>query len=308
MAFELQSSPEQKTGGRVDSGRRSDSVVLTESPQPTKPPPWKILVVADFYLSELATGLFSVSALGDLIAHHVFGAASQIGYLAAFPLIMVDLICLIADLGDPLRFHHMLRVVNLKSPMSTGMWILASFTVLSFISMCLAAAAFAFSAPELTEARIVVAGVGLAPALFVGCYKGVMLSATAQPVWKQMRWLGAELVSSAMLMGVAGLLMVALFLPVPPAVPGFVLAQKVLLLVNLAFTLLSAYYIVHAILRREDYLRITVYTLLACAGWILPLILTFLGNVEPLATAASLILASTAVLRLDLIMLPHRLS
>ena len=35
---------------------------------------------------------------------------------------------LIADLGRPERFHHMLRVVKLKSPMSVGAWAIMGFS------------------------------------------------------------------------------------------------------------------------------------------------------------------------------------
>jgi hypothetical protein len=202
----------------------------------------------------------------------------------------------------------MLRVMNLKSPMSSGMWVLSVYAALSFICMCLAAAGLATDAPAIAEVRTIIAGIGLAPALFVGSYKGVMLSATAQPAWKDLRWLGAELVSSAALMGVAGLLMVALFLPVLRAVPGLALAQKVLLFVNLAFTLHYFNCIIRTVWRKHAYFRILGYTLLLAAVWILPLILSFLGGVEFLAAAACLILSGTLILRLDLIMLPHRIA
>jgi Ni/Fe-hydrogenase subunit HybB-like protein len=297
MAFELQSSPEQ-----------TPPTAVSEFPQPTKPPPWKGLIVADLYLSESATGFFVVSAVGDLIAPNVFGPIARVGYLAAFPLILIDLICLVADLGDPRRFHHMLRVVNLRSPMSTGMWVLTIFAALSFICMCLAAVDLAINIPGIAAARAILGGIGIAPALFVGGYKGVMLSATAQPLWRRLRWLGAELVSSAILMGAAGLLIVALFLPVPDAVPGFVLAQKALLFVNLAFTLHFFSEMISAAIRARSYFRIAEYALLLCIGWILPLIFTFLNGAIFLTLAACLILSSAVALRYDLVMAPHRQS
>ena len=36
---------------------------------------------------------------------------------------------LVLDLGDPLRFHHMLRVFKPSSPMSLGTWSLAAYSL-----------------------------------------------------------------------------------------------------------------------------------------------------------------------------------
>lgn len=201
----------------------------------------------------------------------------------------------------------MLRVVYLRSPMSTGMWILAVFSALSFICMYLAAAGLATGAPAVAGVRTIIAGIGFAPALFVDSYKGVMLSATAQPAWKELRWLGAELVSSAALMGVAGLLIVAICLPNLQAVLGLALAQKVLLILNLVLTLHYFNYITRAALQKRRYFRTLGYALLLVAGWVSPLILSFHGGVEFLA-AACLILSSAVALRFDLIMLPHQIA
>src|SRR5437763_912637 len=127
MAFEIPKSGE------------SPVRAMTNYPRPTKPPPWHYLIVSDLFLSELSSGIFIVAALGDLISQQVYGEAARIGYLLAFPVILADLICLVLDLGDPGRFHHMLRVFNLKSPMSTGMWVLSTYSLFGFICFILAA-------------------------------------------------------------------------------------------------------------------------------------------------------------------------
>lgn len=294
MAFELATAPKQ-----------TPVAPLAALPQPTKPPPWELLIVADLFLSELASGLFIVSALGDLIAQDMFGPAARIGYIMAFALISADLVCLVADLGDPLRFHHMLRVINLKSPMSVGMWVLGPFAGLSFLCMALAAVNLTIANQGVASARAIIGGIGIVPALFVGGYKGVMLSSTAQPVWKELRWLGAELASSASLLGVAGLMLVALFLPVPGARPGLLLAQKVLLFVSLG---LSIEYIGVASLRelrRAKYSGLAKYALLVGVQWVVPLILSFIGGFALIAAASCLILLAGPALRYDLVMLPH---
>jgi len=172
MDFEAPASPDQRP---VHAAARF--------PLPTKPPPWEYLIAGDLLLSELSSGIFVAAALGDLVAQNVYGEAARIGYLLAFPIIVVDLICLVLDLGQPIRFHHMLRVCKFSSPMSTGMWVLGFYSFVSFICFIFAAV----DLPILHEPRAIAGGVGLAAAFFVGGYKGVMLSATAQPVWKDSR-------------------------------------------------------------------------------------------------------------------------
>jgi hypothetical protein len=293
MDFEIPTSP-----------RQSPVRAVARFPQPTKPPPWEYLIVGDLFLSELSSGLFVVSAIGDLIARNVYGEAARIGYLLAFPIILADLICLVLDLGDPIRFHHMLRVFKFSSPMSTGMWALGVYALLSFICFMFAA----INLPILYEPRAIVAGVGLAPALFVGGYKGVMLSATAQPVWKDSRWLGAELVTSAGLLGIAGLMLVTLFLAVPSALPGLRLAQIVMLLVNLGFSAIFMVDLARTLDGRERSRHLGLLAAALGIAWVAPIVLTFVGGLWPLTAAACLIIAGAVVVRFDLVMLPHKVA
>ena len=293
MDFEIPTSPNQ-----------SPVHAVARFPQPTKPPPWAYLIVGDLLLSELSSGIFAIAALGDLIAQNAYGDAARIGYLLAFPIIVADLICLVLDLGDPIRLHHMLRVCKFSSPMSSGMWVLGVYSLAAFACFMLAA----IDLPILREPRAIVAGVGLPFALFVGGYKGVMLSATAQPVWKDSRWLGAELASSAGLLGAAALLLVSLFLPVPSAIPGLRLAQLVLLFVNLA---LSITFVIHAVRRLIGEHRsrdLAIWFAIAIIAWIAPIILTFIGGVWMLTASACLIVIGAAAFRHDLVMLPHKIA
>jgi Ni/Fe-hydrogenase subunit HybB-like protein len=293
MDFEIPTSPKQSPVHAVAS-----------FPQPTKPPPWEYLIVSDLFLSELSSGIFVAAALGDLIAQNVYGEAARIGYLLALTIIVVDLICLVLDLGDPIRFHHMLRVCKFSSPMSSGMWVLGVYSFVAFVCFMLAA----IDLPVLREPRAIIAGVGLPAAFFVGGYKGVMLSATAQPVWKDSRWLGAELVSSAGLLGVAALMLVSLFLPVASAIPGLRLAQLVMLFVNLA---LSITFMIHAVRRLIGEHRsrdLVILSCIAAVAWIAPIILTFVGGLWILAASACLIIIGAAAFRQDLVMLPHKVA
>lgn len=267
----------------------------------TKAPPWGWLIVADLMISDLWAGLFVVSALSDLVAHDSYGPVARIGYLLAFPLLLVDLFFLVADLGDPLRFHHMLRVFKIRSPMSVGMWVIAFSSVTVFGCFILAAVAPATAMP-----RLILGGIGIAPALFVGGYKGVMFSTTAQPNWKNLRWLGAELASSSGLLGVAGLLLVALLLPVPGVVEGMRGSQIALLLVNLTFGAPLLAQMLDLPIGATALARTGGYGLIALIGWVAPLVLAFIGGTAMLVSSSCLVLIGALARRNELVRLLQR--
>lgn len=93
---------------------------------------------------------------------------------------------LVSDLGRPERFLNMLRVFKLQSPMSVGAWTLVAF------SNAAAAAAFAGAVDRATGGRmpIRIAGdaaemLSAATGLVLSTYTGVLLGATAIPVWSR---------------------------------------------------------------------------------------------------------------------------
>ncbi len=92
---------------------------------------------------------------------------------------------LIADLGRPERFLAMLRVFKKQSPMSVGAWVLAAF------GTCSGAAAFSDLAGEYFDAaplRImsdVTGSFSAALGLPLHNYTGVLIGATAIPVWNR---------------------------------------------------------------------------------------------------------------------------
>src|SRR6184192_2148880 len=93
---------------------------------------------------------------------------------------------LIADLGRPSRFLNMLRVFKLRSPMSMGAW-----TLVGFVSGASATAFAQFMqdryGPSLPLR--VIENAGQAASLLFGLpfsnYTGVLIGATAIPVWNQ---------------------------------------------------------------------------------------------------------------------------
>src|ERR1700685_4252371 len=95
----------------------------------TKVPGWHGIIAWDALLNGLATGLFLAAAVSELAAPAVFMRVAKVAYPVALLLLLVDLVLLVLDLGDPFRFHHMLRVFKPGSPMSVGTWCLTIFSL-----------------------------------------------------------------------------------------------------------------------------------------------------------------------------------
>jgi Polysulphide reductase, NrfD len=197
----------------------------------TKVPSWGGIIAWDVLLNGMATGLFMVAAVSELAAPVVFRPLAKVAYPVALVLLLVDLVLLVFDLGDSLRFHHMLRVFKPGSPMSLGTWCLTIFSL-----PLTAAAALSLLAEigfDFEWARILAVIVGLLPAFGSAAYKGVLLSINAQPGWKDARWVGGYLTNSAFLLGCAEFLVLSALMGQMPATAILRTAFIVLLILNL---------------------------------------------------------------------------
>jgi formate-dependent nitrite reductase membrane component NrfD len=108
----------------------------------------------------------------------------------------VNPLLLISDLGRPERFHHMLRVFKVTSPMNVGSWILLANGGASNTAAVLELFGILKPIKALAEAVAALFGPALAT------YTGVLVSDTAIPVWHEARqelpWLfGASAAASA---------------------------------------------------------------------------------------------------------------
>ena len=95
----------------------------------TKVPGWHGLVAWDLLFNNLTTGLFLFAAVGELASPELLGPVARAAYPVALFCLLTDLMMLVLDLGDPLRFHHMLRVFKPSSPMSLGTWSLTVYSL-----------------------------------------------------------------------------------------------------------------------------------------------------------------------------------
>jgi formate-dependent nitrite reductase membrane component NrfD len=122
-------------------------------------------------------------------------------------------VLLILDLGRPERFYNMLRILKLRSPMSTGSWALSIFGALSGLVATAQAArdglllgrgnALARLVRLLVPDRLL-SVVALPFGLYVGAYTGILLGATSVPMWaRNVVLMGPTFLSSGLSTGLS---------------------------------------------------------------------------------------------------------
>ena len=90
-----------------------------------KEPVWEVPDVPGYLFFGGLAGASSVLAAGAQLTGRP--GLTRVAKLAGAGGIGVSTVFLIHDLGRPARFHHMLRVFKLSSPMSVGSWILSAY-------------------------------------------------------------------------------------------------------------------------------------------------------------------------------------
>jgi Ni/Fe-hydrogenase subunit HybB-like protein len=273
----------------------------------TKAPNWHGLVALDMLFNNLTTGLFLVAALGELAAPKLFAVVARAAYPIALALLLADLVCLVLDLGDPLRFHHMLRVFKPTSPMSLGTWCLTVYafplTILTLLSL------LPDGETALAWARRPAIILGLLPALGSAVYKGVLFSTTAQPGWKDARWLGGYLASSAVMLGAAQLLLLSMVTGQGQAAVALRPALALLVLLNAVSLGLVIRDVRATLARAYDRATLGRLSFLAGGGGVLaPLLLLAVGGPIWVGGAVLLIVLGALLVRTEVVRLPHLLT
>ena len=156
-----------------------------------KRPTWKWPIPLYFFVGGVAGGVALIGAVADLFGGKRHRSTVRQARFLALALALLCPIPLIVDLGRKARFHHMLRVFKVSSPMSVGTWILTCFGATSSVLAAKQAAEDGFLVPR--ESRLgrtlrLLPGKPLSAlhgllGLGLGGYTGVLLAATAVPLW-----------------------------------------------------------------------------------------------------------------------------
>ena len=171
-------------------------------------PVWTWEVPAYFWLGGMAAGAFVTASLAQTLGSTDDRRIAADGYYVAAAALVPCAPLLIADLGRPDRFHHMLRIFKPLSTMNLGAWTLTGFTPLAFARAASHAAdtgllhgplrALARLAP-----RRLVELAGSLLGLTLAGYSGVLLGATNIPLWAKSKLLGGLFMASALSSGSA---------------------------------------------------------------------------------------------------------
>lgn len=157
-------------------------------------PVWTWEVPLYFFLGGTSAGASWVALACDAAGDERSAATAR---KLSLGLVMLCPPLLIADLGRPLRFLNMLRIVKFRSPMSMGAWCLSLFSTLG---------AGAVGADLVRRPRVARAlGAGNAVVgIYLAAYTGVLLASTAVPVWARSRsFLGPIFICTATATGAA---------------------------------------------------------------------------------------------------------
>lgn len=177
-------------------------------------PHWEWSIVLYFFLGGISGASYVIATVARLFGGPDMRPVARAGRYLSFLTVIPAPLLLIYDLGRPERFHHMLRVVKLRSPMSLGVWGLVAFSLFSTASALIEAAHDGLLGRH-RLARLVatlpdrlIGALGSGPAFFLSGYTGVLLAATAVPLWtKNFLLMGPLFLTSAVSNATAALLL-----------------------------------------------------------------------------------------------------
>lgn len=179
-------------------------------------PHWEWWIVIYFFTGGIAAGAYFTSAIIELVGGPEDRPTARMGYYIAFALLPICVIALIADLGTPLRFWHMIVYSHTflpwpkwDSPISVGAYALLFFGLFAFLSFVDALVETGrlpwapFREKYSGWPRKLYALIGAFFGFFIASYTGVLLAHTHLPVWADTPLLGALFAASAASTGMA---------------------------------------------------------------------------------------------------------
>ena len=169
-------------------------------------------------------GIAGMSACTGFIAQLFHGGSALIRFCLWSGLVGAALcpVLLISDLGRPTRFLNMLRVFKLRSTMSMGAWILVAFSNCVFLAVvCFELQLRGFTNPLLIGLLWLAEAAAALTGLLLAGYTGVLIGATAVPVWSENRTLLPAHFLTSGFGGAAGILELAGFLIPATQILGF---------------------------------------------------------------------------------------
>jgi len=185
----------QQSNGRVETShhpeadsRRGDKNYY--GIPPIKRAHWTWQIPIYFWIGGIGAGTQLFATVAQLLGHEDEALKRASRYTVLFTMLLSPVL-LIWDLGRPERFYNMLRILKLRSPMSTQSWSLFTFGNLGGLVAARQAAEDGLLLGDNPFSRLVIRLVpdrlltvlALPFGLFVGFNTGNLVSATSVPIW-----------------------------------------------------------------------------------------------------------------------------
>lgn len=182
---------------------------------------WNAPIYIYLWLAGMAGGSYFAAFLAERFAGYdhrrLTQLAIQMGVLPA----VLGVLLLLADLGNPLRFWHLLVEFKILSPMSMGTWILLAWVVIAVIMNFLYRYEGHHSEPRIRAIHNLNSGLGwfeLLVSILLMSYTGVLLATSNRALWAGSALLPPLFVASAVSTGIA--VLIAYILVVAPVTIG----------------------------------------------------------------------------------------
>lgn len=181
-----------------------DAAVLYNVPHEI---PWKVYIPLYFYFTGLSAGSFILSTLSTVFGIKYFKPMALPAAIISFMLLLLAPACLILDLHQPLRFWHTLvpEYFNRTSALSYGSWLLTVYPVANLIYIY-----FIFVKND--RMTKVIGTITVPLAIFVHAYTGFAFALVRARAWWHSALMPGYFLTSALLSGIALLLVVALIM------------------------------------------------------------------------------------------------
>lgn len=175
-----------------EAGTRESASTTTYYGRPMiKKPTWKWPIPLYFFLGGVAGGAALIGAAADILGGERHKSTARHARYLTLILAMICPIPLIQDLGRPSRFHHMLRVFKVTSPLNVGTWILSAFGAVSGVLAAKQAAEDDLVVRRESGLGRVLRALPSGPfsalhgllGVCLGGYTGVLLAITTVPLW-----------------------------------------------------------------------------------------------------------------------------
>ena len=185
----------QQSNGKVETSHHPETDPKRKDKNyygipPIKRAHWTWQVPLYFWIGGIGAGTQLFATVAQLLGHKD-EALTRVSRYTVLVTMLLSPVLLIWDLGRPERFYNMLRILKLRSPMSTQSWSLFTFGNLGGLIAARQAAEDGLLLGDNFLSRLVIR---LVPArlltvlalpfgLFVGFNTGNLVSATSVPIW-----------------------------------------------------------------------------------------------------------------------------